>query len=354
MNNLFDQIVAPENVAAAYHRTQLGQPKYKVAAILFDRERKTNLNKLVDEVVTGSYRPSQYHRFTVYEPKERVIYAPSYRDKIVQHMTNNILAPYFKQTYIVDSYACITGRGNTHAVDTLVRYLRRAQWLYGAQAYLVKTDVARFFYSMCHDTLKHLLHKQIPCPRTYALLARIIDGSPESPGLPLGNLTSQLFANVYMNPLDQFCKRQLGLRFYLRYADDMFAICPNKTEAREALRRMVWFTKDRLKLKLHPLKSTVLPITKGLDALGFKIYPTHLLLKRASKLRIKRYLRQVPKRLTRGVSVLEVEQRLNGWLNYASRANIYNFLQYLLARYPYLGLKTRRLFYIKPNWVEYT
>lgn len=344
-NPLFAHIVSKSNVEIAYQNTQVGRPKYKTTAILFSRDKIANLEQLVNEVIDNTYAPLSYVEFKVYEPKERIVHAPRYRDKVVQHMVNNVLGPYFNARFIEDSYACIQNKGNRRAVLKIQQYLYQIKQGYGETTYVVKADVAKFFYSIDRGILKTILKSQLKCERTYRLLEVIIDSSPGYLGLPLGNLTSQLLANVYMNCLDQYCKRELRLKRYVRYADDIFVVCKNKEEAALALKHITVFCRDYLKLVIHPNKSNIQPIDRGLDALGFKIYPNRIKLKRSSKVRIDRHLRKIPDRAL-PIERKKIEERINGWLNFANLGEVDFFVMNLLEKYPRVSVKDARFYVV--------
>lgn len=335
--NMFDMILSPDNIHLAYKKTQLGSPKYKVSAIKFADDPIANLSKLVIPIWEGVYKPLPYVEFSVFEPKERVVHAPRYQDKIVQHMVNNVLAPYFKKYFIFDSYACIEGKGNQRAVKQIRFYLREVKRIHGVTAYIVKVDISKFFYSIDRGILKTILERYIRCYRTLTLLFTIIDSSPGEVGLPLGNLTSQLLANVYMNVLDQYCKRELSCKYYLRYADDIFIICKDKTQATATLNQVGHFCETHLHLTIHPFKSVIQPITQPLHALGFKISAEHIQILRQSKVRIEKTLRRIQNSTHTEIELIHLEQQINGWLNFASLATIDKQVELLVSKFPILS-----------------
>lgn len=341
--NMFDAILAPANIELAYKKTQLGSPKYKVSAINFARDRIANLSKLLVTVWDGSYQPLPYVEFVVFEPKERIIHAPRYPDKIVQHMVNNVLAPFFARRFIFDSYACIQRKGNQRAVKRIQYGLRQSLQQYGTGAYVVKIDISKFFYSIDRECLKAIIAKYIHCYATQDLLFTIIDSSPGNVGLPLGNLTSQLLANVYMNELDQYCKRQLRCRHYIRYADDIFVVCTDKASALLILDKIRCFCETQLRLTAHPYKSGIQPITQPLAALGFKISPKRITLKRSTKVRIEKQLRRIQGNQYSDIELIQLEQQINGWLNFASLANIDKQIELLVQKFPFLSYQSNQL-----------
>ena len=287
---LFDAVVSWDNALDAYAKTQKGPPRHKPDAILFSRDWACNLRQLISEIRAKTYQVSPYHEFMVFDPKQRVVIAPSYRDKIVQHMINNALREIYEPAFISGSYACIRGRGNQAAVLALQSMMRKARRNYGAGAYLAKADIEKFFYSIDRDILKQVVRKKITCPDALWLVDTVINSAPTAKGLPLGNLSSQLFANVYLNEIDQRMKRKYGIRHYLRYADDAFMVLPDKVSARQALND---FTHEaqRLALAVGEKKAYVKPLRAGIDGLGFKVHATHIRLKGCHKIRFRRRVR---------------------------------------------------------------
>ena len=345
LDNLFEIITSVQNFDTAYRRTQLGPAKYKCQSLIFGRDLAVNLEALRKTVVSGEYQPGAYSRFMVYEPKEREIYAPKFVDKIVQHAVNNVLKEVYLPCYIRDSYACIDGRGTHRCVARLGHFLRRAKNEWGDDAHIVKMDIRKFFYTIDRGILKGLLRKKIKCSQTLCLLDRIIDSSPSAVGLPLGNLTSQLFANIYLNELDNYCKRVLRLPLYLRYADDAIAIAPDKGDAKAILHMVQVFVESKLNLNLHPDKSTIFPLRQGVNAVGFKNHPTHHLLRNDCKKKIKRKLKSMPRLVkNRRMSRVKAEQMVNSWLGHARHGSSHKFIIFLLKRHSFLAYDGRRMY----------
>lgn len=355
-DNLFELIVSEANIDNAYKKTQKGDMKYKRGSLRFSQDVTMNLSALRRRIVSGEYAPSEYHCFRVYEPKERLIYAPAFEDKIVQHMINNILKDIYKPCFIYDSYSCIEGKGTHACVDRIQHFLRRAKRQYGPKAFIVKMDIRKFFYSMDREILKQLLRKKIRCSRTLRLLDSVIDSSPNAIGLPLGNLTSQLFANIYLNELDNFCKRKMQLKYYVRYADDMLAIVPSKEQANKALARVKGFIEQYLQLNLHSGKSKVFPLSQGVNAVGFKVYPTHRLLRNDCKKRIKRKLKKIPGLIhAEKMTTEKANQMVSSWSGHARHGNSYRFIQRLLQRFDLLFVDRKGVLrHGKPGEVYYS
>jgi len=339
MPNLFEQIVDKDNFRKAYKKTLQNGGKYRREAMIFARDETYNLEELRQSLIKDTYELSGYIRFSIFEPKERVVDAPHYKDKIIQHALNTVLKELYMPSFIVDSYACLNGRGTHKCASRIQHFLRKAKWEYGIDAYIVKIDIKKFFYSIDRDVLKNLLHKKIKCKRTIKLLFKIIDsaGSIAPLGLPLGNTISQICANIYMDRLDQYAKRRLSLKYYVRYMDDCVAILPNKDTARTVLTLMCKFIKDVLHLQANKDKTKIFPILQGINIVGFKIYTTHRLLRDDCKKKIKRKVKAFPQLiLNKRLSTRTAERILNSWKGHSSHACSYNFMLRLLRGHSFI------------------
>lgn len=337
--SIFKNATSLESLEWSFHRTFRGKNKHRNDAILFAQDETANLLALHESLQDKSYAFGDYAQFTVYEPKERIIYAPGFKDKVVQLALDRELKEFYVPKFIKDSYASIPGRGTHTCVDRLSYFMRQAKWDYGEDAFIVKLDVSRFFYSINRRILKEIYAKKITCPDAGWLLGLIIDsaGQISAKGLPLGNAVSQISANVYMDQLDQYAKRRLSLKYYVRYMDDVMAILPNREAAREALEAFEVYLTERLDLVANPKKTKIFPLAQGLNMVGFKIHPTHRLLRDDSKRRIKRKARKMPGLIERGdMDPEKAEEMLNSWLGHAKHGSSYNFIQSLIKRNPHI------------------
>lgn len=340
-DDLFKKIVKWENIEWAYRKSLKGVNKYGIDALQFSRDETYNLLKLIDSLKTGSYEFDGYKRFKVYEPKERIIDAPYHKDKIAQLAIDKVLKSVYQPSFIHDSYACLDNKGTHKAVDRVSYFMRKAAWQYGEDTFIIKLDIKKFFYSINREILKDILPKKIKCQATLELAYKIIDSADliDPLGLPLGNTLSQLFTNVYMDQFDQYCKRVLRVKYYVRYADDVIAIVRNKEEAITILADMIQFLKERLDLEISPNKTRIFPLEQGVNAYGFKIFKTHRLLRNDSKKKIKRKTKRLRNTLAEGrITAEKVEQILNSWLGHAMHGNSYNFIQSLIKRNDYIYL----------------
>lgn len=305
----------------------------------FSRNETYNLNKLRSSLIDETYKFSGYNEFVVYEPKERIINAPFYKDKIIQVAINNVLKEVINPTFIFDSYACIDNKGTHKCAKRIQYFMKKAKWMYGEEAFIIKMDMKKFYYSIDRDILKDILTKKIKCQKTLRLIFGIIDsaGLIDELGLPLGNTLSQICSNIYMNEADQFAKRKLSLKFYVRYADDIFIIVENKKKAQKVFEEMRVFIKENLNLDLSEDKSKIFPINQGVNGIGYKIHTTHMLLRNESKRNVKRRIKSIPRLILSGrISVKKAEQMLNSWKGHAEHACSYNFIKSLVSKNKFL------------------
>jgi len=344
--NLFEIITSEENIDKAYVQTQKADGKFKKDAMIFSRNEVYNLKKLRHSLIDGTYEFGKYNRFMVHEPKERIIDAPEYKDKIVQIAINNVLKEVYYPCFIHDSYSCIDNKGTHKCVDKIQHFMRKAKWQYGEDTYIIKIDIKKFFYTIDREILKHLLAKKIECKRTLELIYKIIDSADmiDEFGLPLGNTLSQLCANIYMNKADQYAKRTLSLKYYVRYADDIIVVVENKSMAQCILKQLTEYIHKELNLDINKKKTKIFPINQGINTIGFKIHTTHRLLRNDSKKRIKRKVKKVRHLLIDGIIKIEkAEQMFNSWKGHAEHGSSYNFIQRLIYRNDYIYMSDKGL-----------
>lgn len=339
-DDLYEKIIAFGNLEYSYHQVVKGERKFRKDAVLFSILEDVNLVRLWDELKTGQYRVGEYIRFKVYEPKERWVSAPRVRDKIVQFATHNIIKNVYANVFISDSYACLEERGTHAAVDAVQRDMRIAEREY-EEPWIVKFDVSKFFYSIDREILKRILRKKIKCKKTLWLLDLIINSSPEGKcGIPLGNVTSQDFANIYLNELDQYIKRYLGIRYYVRYMDDVVAVVDGKEKAQKLLQKMKSFVSDKLNITANPKKSQIFPLKQGVNAYGYKIWTTHRLIRNQSKKAMKRRIKGMDRKLKNGeIELQSVQQAVNSWLGHARHSNSFNLAKKIFEPYPYIKIE---------------
>lgn len=278
---LFDRIITFQNLAAAARNALRGKkPGAESETLFLDLENE--LLRLHGELASGSYRPGPYHTFWVNDPKRRLICAAPLRDRVVHHAICRVIGPFLDSRQIVDSYACRKGKGQ-HAA------LRRAQRLAQQYPFFARADVRKFFDSVDHQTLEARLHRTFKDPHLLKLLSTIIrqqnPALPAGRGIPIGNLTSQHFANFYLSSLDFFIKQHLHAGAYLRYMDDIVFYANDRDTLHGWLYESGEFLQDRLSLEWKQSACFVSPVAAGIPFLGCRVFPSVIRLQQRSKIR---------------------------------------------------------------------
>lgn len=288
---LFDRIAAFENLVAAYEEAKRGK-RYTPEALAFATNWEEHLINIHEHLLWRSWNPGQPRIFTVKDPKRRDITAPPFADRIVHHALVRVVEPLFERRFIFDSYACRAGKGTHAAVSRAQDFLRRAKRRWGDGVYVVHADVKSYFASIDHEVALQRIRRVVADDDVLWLWRRIMRGYGfDGVGLPVGALTSQLVANIVLDQVDHAIKDDAGEPYYLRYMDDMVAICRDKVHARQVLERMADAC-AALKLRLNP-KSRYEPYQRGLDFCGYRIWPTHILPRKRNVRRWRARLRRL-------------------------------------------------------------
>jgi retron-type reverse transcriptase len=269
------------------------------SALAFEIDMENNLRRLFDELLNGSYMPGRSKCFVIDRPKHREVWAAEFRDRIVHHLLYNRIGPRFERSFIADSCACIKGRGTLYAAQRLEDKVRSITQNWARPAHYLKCDLANFFVSIDKRVLLDLLHARIPEPFWRDLTEIVLMHDPRDDfvylgdpaminrvpphkrlikqpahlGLPIGNLSSQFFANVYLNELDQFVKHELRCRHYIRYVDDFVLLHESPQWLNDAHAAIAAFLPARLHARLNPNKTILQPVARGIDFVGQVIRP---------------------------------------------------------------------------------
>lgn len=252
-----------------------------------------NIISLHHDLTQKSYRHRPYEAFKISDPKPRDIHKASVRDRLLHHALHRMLYPFFDRTFISDSSSCRIGRGTHKANERFYLFSGKVTKNHTKTAWVLKCDIRKFFASVDQSTLLKILDQYIPDKDIIALIAEIIgsfSSKGKGTGLPLGNLTSQLLVNVYMNEFDQFVKHKIKAKYYIRYADDFVIFSSNKLWLKSICRFMSDFLWEKLKLELHPHKISLRTVASGVDYLGWINFPDHRVLRTTTK---KRMLRRI-------------------------------------------------------------
>ncbi len=317
--NLWHQVIDFENLLKAARQAQQGK-RFRANVLEFNYNLETRLLQLQHELQTQTYCPGEYRTFRIFEPKPRLISAAPYRDRVIHHALCNVIVPIFESTFVGDTYANRLGYG-TH------RALRRFTGFARSNRYVLQCDVQKYFPSIDHEILKTILRRKIKCPETLWLMEQIVDRSNEQDpaptdfpiderrrGLPIGNLTSQFFANCYLNGLDHFIKEQLKVKCYLRYVDDFSLFSDDRTflsEARSAIEQYL----TTLRLKIHPIKSQLFETHLGANFVGFRVLPDRIRVRNDNLRRSRHRLRSLQSAYASGeISFKQLRQAICCWL----------------------------------------
>lgn len=261
---LFERMFTLDALYLAYLKArQRKRKKFTIAA--FERNLGANLQRLHDELHSGTYQPRPYKTFEVFEPKRRVIYAPHFRDVVVQHAMYAVLYPIMDASFCYESWGCRVGKGTHGAADRAQRYLRASR----PDSYILQLDVRKFFYRIDRDILAALWARKIKDQRVLTLLGAFAS-YPDATGIPIGNLLSQLGALVYLNPLDHFIKRELGIARYVRYVDDFILFDLDREQAHQLREHIETWMADHLRLELS--KWSVHQVKRGINFVGFRTW----------------------------------------------------------------------------------
>lgn len=330
---MFDHLCSWDNLYLAYRRAAKGK-RGRAAAASFEYRLEDNLFELQRELQERAYQPGAYASFIIHEPKRRLISAAPFRDRVVHHALCNVIEPLFERKFIADSYANRIGKG-TH------RALNRCQELARRYRYALQCDVQQFFPSIDHAILRGILARTIRDDDVMWLVDAILAGGAgvlsdeyemvwfegddllaalRPRGLPIGNLTSQFWANCYLNPLDQFVKRRLGCRAYVRYVDDFILFGDNKAQLR-CWHADIVAQLARVRLTLHP-HAQARPVAEGIPFLGFVIFPQRRRLKRRKGIHFRRRFQGMVRRYAAGEIALDaLTDSVRGWVNHARFGN---------------------------------
>jgi retron-type reverse transcriptase len=325
---LYGQITTFENLLLASRKARKGK-RFKKSAARFEEQLENELLLLQKQLIAKTYQPGNYKSFFIYEPKKRMISAAPYRDRVVHHALCNIIEPVFEKSFIFDSYANRKNKGTHKAI---LRY----QYFARKYKYVLKADIKKYFPSIDHEILKKVIRRKIACGNTLRLIDMIIDNSNKQEavfdlfpgddlftaverkkGIPIGNLTSQFFANIYLNPFDHYIKEALGCKAYIRYVDDFVIFGNDKNELWQVLEQCRKFL-AQFRLLLHPKKSEVMTTKDGVEFLGHRVFPDFRLLKKQNIKRFKRRFRKDWRLFEEGImSENDFIVRFNSWQGHA-------------------------------------
>lgn len=343
IKNVYKTLYSYENLYQAYLEARKGK-RFRDEVLKFSYNLEENLMEISEELKNHTYKVGGYREFYVYEPKKRLIMALPFKDRVVQWAIYQLINPVFDKTYINDSFGCRVDKGTHKAVQRLYYWLKivgKKEQKY----YYLKLDISKYFYRVDHKILIDLLRKKIKDKELLMLLENIINynevpfglklfGNVDDPddrihgkGMPIGNLTSQMFANLYLNELDQYCKRELGIKYFVRYMDDVIILSNDKNKLHEYKELIEKFIQDKLNLNLNN-KTAIRPISLGVEFVGYRLWPTHIKLRKKTSLKMKKRIKYVIKRYNRNEMTFEkVNNTIQSYMGIMKHCNSYRLQQ---------------------------
>jgi len=332
-------LISIANLFQAWSEFKKGKRK-RADVQLFERHLEDNLFDLHRNLKNKTYRHGKYQSFYVNDPKRRHIHKARVADRVIHHLFYQFLYQLFDKTFIHDSYSCRLEKGTHRGVDRLEKFTRVVSKNYTRTCWALKCDVKKFFASVDHGILFQLLKKQIKEKDILWLLFQVIKSFHsefgEGKGIPLGNLTSQVFANIYLNTLDQFVKQKLKVKYYVRYADDFLLLSDSKEHLHNLISPIKAFLQNELKLEFHPNKIIFRKLDWGIDFLGYIVLPHYRLPRTKTK-------RRILEKIKEKIDLPIFEKSLQSYLGYLSHANTFKLSQRLKNQVWYLSKSNLQL-----------
>ncbi|MFA5174461.1 MAG: reverse transcriptase domain-containing protein [Candidatus Pacearchaeota archaeon] len=317
--NLYSEIYNKKDLILAWRKARKGKTK-KDYVIKFEKNFRENILKLHEELKNKTYFPKPLKTFILRDPKTRKISKSIFRDRIVHHSIINIIEPIFEKIFIHDSCANRIGKGTLFALKRLDLFKRKVSFNGTKKVYCLKADIKHYFQEVNHEVLISILQRKIEDEKLMNLIRKILINRKveEGVGMPLGNLTSQFFANVYLNELDYFIKPKLKAKYYIRYVDDFVILHKSKEQLEIWKKEIDEFLKEKLKIELHPDKSRIIGLSRGIDFVGFRNFYYFRLLRKRN---IKNFINKIDEFKRNEISKEKLIESFQGWNAYAKWAN---------------------------------
>lgn len=348
--DLYDRLCSYENLELAFMKARK-RKTLKPYVIEFESNLDNNLKQLKQELETFTYSPAPLNTFIIRDPKTRKISASHFKDRVVHHALCNIIEPILSKSFIHDSFANQKGKGTHKAIERFEEFMKKVK-LCGARPHgggqrkifdfeksdgcVLKADIRHYFDTIDHKILLQIVEHRIKDQNVIWLLNIILQNHKtqiKGKGMPIGNLTSQFLANVYLNELDYFIKQKLQAKYYIRYVDDFVILHEDRDKLQEWMVAIDGFLKNRLEIELHPEKTKILLLNKGITFLGFRVFPKYRLLKKSNTRRIWKRIDIFKQKYTqKEISLSEINLSLYGWLAYAKFADTYKLRNRIIDR----------------------
>jgi len=284
----YNNIITVENLLQTWNKFLRGKRRKK-DVVFFQVNLSDNLLKLYWQLENKTYTHGPYSQFNIADPKQRIIHKASVKDRVLHHLIHKELYPYFEKRFIYDSYSCRKKKGTHRALNRFNYFARKVSKNHTRTCYILKCDIKKFFASIHHETLCKIIERHIEDTEIKWLIERVISSfysTHSDIGLPLGNLTSQLFANVYMHEFDMYIKQELKVKYYIRYTDDFIILSDNKNYLQNLLPKIEDFLNNKLHLKLHENKIYIKTYASGVDFLGWVHFPYYRQIRTITKRKI--------------------------------------------------------------------
>ena len=336
LESLYEKIISPKNLFLAYKRARKGKTK-KDYVKNFEKNLYENIFKLHEELKNQTYAPLSLKTFILRDPKTRKISKSAFVDRIVHHAIVRTIEPIFEKRFIYDSCANRIGRGNLFTLRRFELFKRKVTNNLQTQAFCLKADIKHYFKEVNHNILIKSIQRNVKDKDVIWLIKRILANLPEGKidkeelykGMPLGNLTSQFFANIYLHELDYFVKHILKAKYYLRYVDDFVILHGSKEQLKTLKDKIEGFLKKKLKIELHPQKSRIISLSCGVDFVGFRNFYYFRLLRKRN---IKSILNKVKKYKNNKFCDENILESFQGWNAYAKWADSYRLRNDVVKR----------------------
>ncbi len=335
-NDIFMKIVSLENLFLAWDNFKKDK-KSKKDVMRFEWKLEDNIFQLHRDLKHKSYKHAPYSSFYINDPKQRHIHKASVRDRVLHHAMFSILNPVFEPTFIAHSFSCRIGKGTHKGINSLASMLLSNNHNNSINCFVLKCDIKKFFDAIDHNVLLNILQKRIKGKDAYWLLEEVIESFESSQsnilqrkGVPIGNLTSQLFANIYLNKFDQFIKHDLKIKHYCRYTDDFVIVSDNQSYLNDLIPKIKTFLRSHLQLELHPSKMSIRKFQQGIDFLGYVSLPYHRVIRSKTRQRMYRKLEARINEYRSGtISRHTLEQCLQSYLGVLTHADTHQLTQKL-------------------------
>lgn len=363
-DNIYPKIHDIGNLSLAWLNAKKGKTKRRYIK-RFQRNLGRNLMRLQEELKTQTYLHNELKTFILRDPKTRKISKSAFKDRVIHHAICNLIVPIFEKEFIYDCHANMVGKGTLKALERFDKFKRKVSKNNTRECYVLKADIKHYFEEINHEVLINILQRKINDERLINLIWKILKvnsltsamkGGGERPrGMPLGNLTSQFFANLYLNELDQFVKHNLRAKYYIRYVDDFVILHESREQLEEWKARINDFIKEKLKIGLHPSKSHVLELESGINFLGFRVFYHHKLVRKSNLKNFDRKFNNL--RILFDEEIIGREkalQSLEGWLAYCAHANTHKYRKHLIRNFNnHFSHGNKLLVHNKKNYANY-